>query len=121
MLQEIVIKFTASPAQLEGAGASNLGAARAWARELGCEIDPKSDRIDALGGDSFEAIVVCPDCSVAPVVVTNKLGVVVRCVRAVAVPDAPVAAVDVFANAPTPLAPKPMPARVRGAKLEPAS
>ncbi len=124
MLQEIVIKFTASAAQLDDASESNLHSARTWARELGCEIEPKSARVDALGGDAFEAIVVCPDCEAAPRVVTSKLGAVVRCVRLVAaapVPDAPVAVVEAFATAPTPLAPKPLPARVRGSKFEPAS
>ncbi len=129
MLHEIVIKFVASPAQLAAASEANLHSARTWAHELGCEVDPNGARVDALGDERFEAIVVCADCKVAPLVVVNKHDTIVRCVRDASppklewnitseknppAPDAPIASVDVFANAPATPKPAPKPhARVK--------
>ncbi len=114
MLQEIVIKFNASPAQIDDASESNLHAARAWARELGCEI--ASVRVDSLGGDAFEAIVVCADCSASVVDVFDKYGALIRCVR-------PVAVVPVAVPPPVDAAPvvEAKTARVRSPKLDAAS
>ncbi len=80
MLQEIVIKFTASPALEASASESNLHAAREWARELGCEPLSTGSRVAALGNDAFEAIVVV-DAELTPLDVADKNGVAIRCVR----------------------------------------